>query len=109
MSGEFDNNYSDSSYGSPQPNGDGSKGMAIAAMVLGIVSIVLSCIWYVSLVTGIIGIVLGIMYNKKNGKCGMSTAGIVCSIIGMVLAVVIIILGILGLAALGGLAAYEGL
>lgn len=39
MSGEFDNNYSDSSYGSPQPNGDGSKGMAIASMVLGIVSI----------------------------------------------------------------------
>ncbi len=41
MSEGFDNNYN-----SPQ---EGGKGMAIASMVLGIVSIVLCCFWYISL------------------------------------------------------------
>lgn len=76
-------------------------------MVLGIVSIVLCCVWYVSLVCGILGIVMGIMHNKKHGKCGMATAGIICGIIGIVLLVVIIVLAILGLAAFG--MALEGM
>ena len=68
MNEGFDNQYPNMNM-----NGDGNKGMAIAAMILGIVSIVLCCIWYISIIAGVVAIVLGIMYNKKNGKCGMST------------------------------------
>lgn len=77
------------------------KGMAIASMVLGIVSIVLCCIWYISVPCAIIGLILGILYNKKGTKSGMATAGIVCSIIAIVLVVLVFILAALGLAALG--------
>lgn len=94
MNEGFDNQYPNMNM-----NGDGNKGMAIAAMILGIVSIVLCCIWYISIIAGVVAIVLGIMYNKKNGKCGMSTAGIVCGIIGMILAIALIVIAVLGLAA----------
>ncbi len=103
MNEGFDNQYPNMNM-----NGDGNKGMAIAAMILGIVSIVLCCIWYISIIAGVVAIVLGIMYNKKNGKCGMSTAGILCGIIGMILAIALIVIAALGLAALGGMAALEG-
>ncbi len=77
---------------------EGGKGLAIASMVLGIVSIVLSCTW-IGVIAGIVGLVLAIVYNKNNEKCGMSQAGLICSIIGIILFIVIIILGVvLGLA-----------
>ena len=101
MSEGFDNNYN-----SPQ---EGGKGMAIASMVLGIVSIVLCCFWYISLTAVILGIIFAVLSNKKVGKCGMATAGIVCSIIGMIFAIAIIVIAVLGLAALGGMAALEGI
>lgn len=101
MSEVFDNNTS--MYQEPQQNG--GKGMAIASMILGIVSIVLSCVWYISVPAAIVGIVLGVMHNKKSGKCGMTTAGIVCSAIGLVLTIVLIVLAAIGLAALGGASA----
>ncbi len=100
MNEAFDNNYV-----SPQPGG--SKGMAIASMVLGILSIVACCYWYLALICGIAAIVLGILHNKKNGSCGMSIAGIVCGIIGVVLTVVFLVLAAIGLAAFGGLSALE--
>jgi hypothetical protein len=78
----------------------GGKGMAIASMVLGIVGMVLCCIWYISIPCAIVGLVLGIMHNKKNTKSGMATAGIVCSIIAIILAVAIIVLAAIGVAAL---------
>lgn len=68
-----------------------SDGMGIASLVLGIVSIVMSCcITYVGLICGVVGIILAIMSNKK-GKNNMATAGLVCSIIGIVLAIILII------------------
>ncbi len=77
------------------------KGMAVASMILGIVSIVLSCIWYISVPAAIVGLILGIMHNKKNAKNGMATAGIVCSVIGLILMVIMLLaLGAL-LAAIG--------
>ena len=94
-------------YKDTQPNGNGGQGMAIAAMVLGIVSIVLCCIWYISLLCAIVGIVLGVMHNKKGVKSGMATAGIVCSIIGIILTIVILVLAAIGLAMFGGLAALQ--
>lgn len=78
-------------YGAPAPQGD-KRGMAIASMVLGIVSLVLGwCLWYISLPCAIVGLVLGVLANKAK-KNGMATAGIVMSIIGIVLSVIWIIL-----------------
>lgn len=70
----------------------GGKGMAIASMVLGIIGIVVSCIWYLSFPCGIIAIVLGILHNKKNTKSGMATAGLVCGIIAILLAILFLVL-----------------
>lgn len=70
-----------------------SKGLAIASMVLGIVSIILMCIpgtCYGAWVFAIVGIVLAAVAKKK-AKSGMATAGLVCSIIALALWVVFII------------------
>lgn len=64
-----------------------SNGLAIASLVLGIVSIVFSFIGLsipLGLIVGIVGIILGVMARKKN-PCGMATAGLVLSIIGTIL------------------------
>ena len=52
------------------------SGLAISAMVLGIVALVLWCIWFVSIPCSIIALVFGIISVKKNGK-GMAITGIV--------------------------------
>lgn len=72
-------------FGAPQPSyggapqGGESKGMAIASMVCGIVSIVICCCEYVSIPLGIIAVVLGVLSIKKGeGGRGMAIAGIVC-------------------------------
>lgn len=68
------------------------QGMAIAAMVCGIVSIVLTCIFpYISWILAIVSIVLAAI-AKKAGKSGMATAGLVCSIVALAIWLVVIIL-----------------
>ncbi len=64
------------------------KGFSIAALVLGIIAIVLCCIWYVSIPCGIIALVLGII-GIKSSKRGMSIAGIVTGVIGIILCIVL--------------------
>lgn len=76
------------------------SGMAIASMVCGILSIVLCCIWYLSVVLAIVAIVLGIISNvKKMGGKGMAIAGIVTGAIGIVFSIGLIILVAIGVAA----------
>lgn len=72
----------------------GSAGLSIASMVLGICSIVLCCLGYLAIIMAIIGLVLGIVSLKgqKPGR-GMAIAGIVTSSIGLVLLVVLLIIG----------------
>lgn len=88
--------------GEPQ----GSSGMAVASMSIGILSLILliflCCFPYVifiSAVLSIIGIALGgfAIKNNTRGK-GMAVAGLVCSIITLVLSAVIIISLIVGAA-----------
>ena len=78
--------------------------MAIASMVLGIISIPAICFWIVGLPCAIVGLILGILYNKKNEHSPMATAGIVCSIITIALLVLILILYIVGAVSLSSLA-----
>ena len=66
------------------------KGQGVASMVLGIISLVLFCIWYIALPCAIISLILGAVGSsnaKKAGmKNGMATAGIVMSCIALGLA-----------------------
>lgn len=81
------------------------NGMAVAALVLGIVSLALFCIWYVSLPSAILAIVFGIVGRGKAragaSGGGMATAGLACGIIAI--AVVIVMLGLIcaGISILG--------
>ncbi len=63
-------------YNQPPQGPVPGRGISIAAMVCGIISIVLWSIWYISIALGIIALVLGIM-GYKRGRQGMATAGIV--------------------------------
>ena len=66
------------------------KNFSIAALVLGIVAIVLSCIWYISIPCAILAIVFGIL-GIKSSKKGMSIAGITTGAIGMFICIAILI------------------
>ncbi len=76
--------------GMPSP-AQGGSGMAIAALVVGIVGLVLVfCFWPLALVCGIVAIVLGVIARGKAnrgeaGGGGKATAGLVCGIIAVLL------------------------
>lgn len=77
--------------------------MAVASLVLGICSLVFPFIGlgWLSVLIGIIGIILGALGRKAEGKKGIATAGMVMSIISVVLG---IIMWIACAACIGGLA-----
>ncbi|MDG4865612.1 DUF4190 domain-containing protein, partial [Streptomyces sp. T-3] len=70
-----------------------SNGMGTAAMVLGILSIVLFCFWGIlSIILGILALIFGIMGRKKAGRGeatngGMALAGIITGAIGIVVGI----------------------
>lgn len=71
-----------------------AKRMGIASLILGIIGIVFCWILVISLITGIIGIVLSVKARNSipvgaPGR-GIATAGLVLSIIGIVLGVIFI-------------------
>lgn len=97
------NNYPTENYQGGNSPRKGGAGMAIASMVLGILSILFSCcLYYVALPCGLVGLVLGAVAIKKDtaGK-GMAVAGVVLSIISLALAVITIAMGGALLAELG--------
>lgn len=66
------------------------SGFAIAAMIVGILSMTLCCVG--GFLIGIVGIILGIvsMSRKESGR-GMAIAGIVTSVIGILIGVFILV------------------
>ena len=80
------------------------KGMGIASMVVGIVSLVFLCIWYIAIPCAIIGVILGGISASKakqvGRKNGTATAGIVCSCIALGLAILFVVLVAVGAAEL---------
>ena len=88
-------------YGQPGAGGSGLpsvNGLAVASMVLGIVSLVFCWCWYVGGVCALVGLPLGAVALSKISKGeadprpkGMAVAGIVCSIISIALIIVIVI------------------
>lgn len=73
------------------------KGLSIAAMVLGIVSVALCCIWYLSIPCAILAIIFGVIGKKRDGK-GMAIAGLVLGIV----AIGLYVLAIAGIASFFG-------
>lgn len=66
--------------------------MGVAALVLGIIAIVIGAfsagtLGWAGAIVGIIGIILGALGRKNapEGKTGLATGGLVCSIVGTVL------------------------
>ena len=75
------------------------KGIAIASMVLGIVSVATFCAWPLSIPCAIVGLILGLIAGGKakrgeGGGRGMAKAGVITSTVAFVLAVLIIALQI---------------
>lgn len=66
-----------------EPQQEGSKGMSIAGMVLGIVSVV--CCGLIGIICGVVGVILSALALKENkpGR-GMAIAGVACSLVGIV-------------------------
>ena len=98
--------YVQPQYAQPQyvrpaaPSSFDGKSLCIAGLVLGIISLVLSFFGLIGgiigLIVGIIGIICASMGRKKalaqGIKSGIGTAGLVCSIIGLVLCAIIFII-----------------
>ena len=84
------------------------KGLGVAAMVLGIISLVLFCVWYLAIPCAIVGAALGGVAQSKakaaGVKNGMAVAGITCSCIALGVAILFLLLGIIGLASIGAFA-----
>lgn len=71
--------------------------MAIASLILGIISLFLSAFSFGFLglwgcILSILGIVFGILGRKEEDKKGMATAGLICSIVALSLGFVILFL-----------------
>ena len=76
----------------------GGVRMGIAALVLGIISLVIGVfssgvLGWLGGIVGILGIIFGALGRKNapEGKKGLSTAGLVCAIIGTVLSLIMYI------------------
>jgi hypothetical protein len=74
----------------PAPTGD-KKGLAIASLILGILSLCASLGWWCGGPISIVGLVLGFLGVKSSGK-GMAIAGMILSAIGVLLTIVFVII-----------------
>ena len=79
----------------PAPVVNPGKGMGIGALVLGILSLVLWCFWYISIPCSLIGVILGGVGMKKSKDAGMNNgmavAGLVCSVVSLAFWVLIFV------------------
>ena len=93
---QIQNQYQYQQYESPkqmnQPYQPRRQGMAIASMVLGIISLLTTCTIIIPIPTAIIGIILGIISirYKYDGR-GMAIAGIILSSISLLVVILMII------------------
>ena len=76
----------------PAPAGD-KKGLAIASLVLGILSLCGSLLWFCGVPISIVVIVLGFLAMKSTGR-GLAIGGLILSAVGLLLAIVLAILGV---------------
>jgi hypothetical protein len=82
-------------YQPPAPQG-GSIGLAVTSMILGIISLICFCAWYISLPLALIAIVLGFIAKGQAdrgqaGGRGMAVAGLVLGSIAVLLALILMV------------------
>ena len=70
--------------------------MGVGSLVLGILSLICSCIplsvvKWIGAFLALIGIILGVMGRKDPEKKGLATGGMVCSIIGFILCIIVVL------------------
>lgn len=80
--------------------------MGVASLVLGIISLLIGIFFtgfqWIGAIFGLIGIILGAQGRKNPEKRGISTAGMVCSIIGFIFCIIFFVACV---ACVGGLGA----
>ena len=71
--------------------------MAAGSLVLGIISLVMafiipgSAVKWIGAVVALIGIILGVQGRKNPEKRGLATGGMVCSIIGFICCIIVVL------------------
>lgn len=99
--------YGGAGYGVPQGGPGGypwgamplgpQNGLSTASLVLGIISLVIFCLWPVAIILGVLAVILGFV-GRRRAKRGESTnpgqalAGIICGAVGVVLGVTLVVL-----------------
>jgi hypothetical protein len=73
-----------------------SNGMGTASLVLGIISVVVFCLWPVAIIVGVLAVIFGVVGRRKvrrgeatNG--GMALTGLICGLVGVVLGIVLLV------------------
>ena len=82
------------------------QGLAIGALVCGILSLVLFCAWFISVPLGIVAIILGVVGRGKAqrgeaGGEGLAKTGMILGVVGTILSIVWVILILTGASFLG--------
>ena len=83
--------------GYPTPGANKPQGLAIGALICGILSLVTAlavCLWFLSIPLGVVAIILGVMAGGKAkrgeaGGAGLAKTGMILGIVGIVLSIVI--------------------
>lgn len=88
------------------PGAGKPQGMAIAALICGILSLVLFCFWFLAIPLGIVAAILGMIAKGKAqrgeaGGEGLAKTGMILRIIGLILSAVLWIAAIAGMSFLG--------
>ena len=81
---------------SPYPPQQPGNGMAVASLVMGILSLIFCCIWVLPFLFAILGLIFGCVAKSK-GAGGMATAGIILSVCGALLSIIWIVLAATGI------------
>lgn len=65
------------------------NGLAVASMVLGILSLLLCCTCFVNILLGVLAIIFGLLSKNGQKMNGSAKAGVVLGIIGIILTVLV--------------------
>ncbi len=94
----MNNGYGADSFSQNNPQPNNASGLSIAALVVGIVGIILGCCsGLLGVICGIAALVMAIIGNKQS-KTGLGTAAFVIAIVCIVTSIISWILGVLMLA-----------
>lgn len=90
-------------YGAPQPpRGPVTpKGLAIAALIVGIVALVTAWVPVLGFILGAVGLILGILALAKKQPKGLGLTGLILSVVALIVSIVVTIIGAVALFTLG--------